>query len=378
MSFKWFDLVVMFGLLQGLVCALLLAKQKPLQLNHKLLIAILLVFGLLSFKIELHTLGLWDIADFRYFPLGIDLLIQPLLYFYVASLSQQGFALKGLKWLHFVAPFLFFVHAVWIYLLVATTSSLALKDAIANQWHYNTIKTVEDVLSVISACVYGYLCLNQVNRYQQWLQQNVSDTSYSTLNWLKTFLYLTGCLGLLLFVNILLDYTSSSPINFLRWQFFYIYLALLLYFLGIKGLTMKPLPQLAPATSSLSTKYSADQLHEATTLIVKVLKEEQPFLDPELSLQKFAAALQLSPALVSAAINTDLQKSFRSLINDYRVEAVKLNLIDPQYAHLSLLGIGLEAGFNSEASFYRIFKSTTGYSPKTYISKFTNPTTTVN
>ncbi|MEJ0105739.1 MAG: helix-turn-helix domain-containing protein [Bacteroidota bacterium] len=59
-------------------------------------------------------------------------------------------------------------------------------------------------------------------------------------------------------------------------------------------------------------------------------------------------------------------------MNEYRVDKVKQRLNDPGSARLSILGIAYECGFNSEASFYRIFKDIAGVSPKEYLSAF-NP-----
>jgi YesN/AraC family two-component response regulator len=101
--------------------------------------------------------------------------------------------------------------------------------------------------------------------------------------------------------------------------------------------------------------------------ILKALETDKVYLDPELSLQSLSAKLTLSPAVVSAVINSEWKKSFRTLINDYRVEAVKSMMQGPKVNQLSILGIAYECGFNSEASFYRIFKASVGLSPKEYL-----------
>jgi AraC-like DNA-binding protein len=93
------------------------------------------------------------------------------------------------------------------------------------------------------------------------------------------------------------------------------------------------------------------------------------YLDPELNLPILAKHISKSPAVVSSVINKELGESFRGMVNTYRVEAVKLRLQDPASRHLSILGVAYECGFNSEASFYRIFKAATGLSPKEYISE---------
>jgi len=49
------------------------------------------------------------------------------------------------------------------------------------------------------------------------------------------------------------------------------------------------------------------------------------------------------------------------------IEEVKSMLMRDDIEHMSILGIALDCGFNSEATFYRIFKKNTGISPKEYI-----------
>jgi AraC-like DNA-binding protein len=80
----------------------------------------------------------------------------------------------------------------------------------------------------------------------------------------------------------------------------------------------------------------------------------------------------MSPVAVSRVINSELKKNFRNLVNEYRVEEVKTRLNDPRSIQLSLLGIAYECGFNSEASFYRIFKNVVGVSPKEYLLRQQN------
>ena len=45
------------------------------------------------------------------------------------------------------------------------------------------------------------------------------------------------------------------------------------------------------------------------------------------------------------------------------MEEVKENLADNSKDHLTLLAIGLDAGFQSKSSFYRVFRKVTGQSP---------------
>lgn len=87
-------------------------------------------------------------------------------------------------------------------------------------------------------------------------------------------------------------------------------------------------------------------------------------LVPELSLAMLSHQLKISPKLISTTLNNELHKNFHDFINDYRVEEVKKRLIDPQYNHLTILAIAMDAGFNSKSTFNRIFTKVTGMSPK--------------
>jgi len=374
MSFKWFDLIVLFGMMQGIISCMVLIFQKVNEPHKKLLIAIILVLCILSFKIEIHTLQLWDKPSLRYFPLGIDLLIQPILFLYVRSLTKPNFEFKAKFLFHLLPPALFFTHSLLVYLAAFPTIDLQQKDMIATQWCFNQVKVVEDMLSVGSAFIYGYLCFTYIKKYQYWVHQFTSDTRYPTLNWLRNLLVVTALLGFGLFVNVMIDNAYPSRTAFFRWQFFYLYLTFLIYYLGIKSLTFKTEiiteEQLVLEQSTEKhAKYETSDLEAAKMIILSLLTEKKVFLDNELTLSKMSQQLSLSPGLASATINQLLGKTFRSLVNEYRVKEVKIRLLDPAYEHLSLLGIAFECGFNSEASFYRIFKAEVGCSPKEYLLK---------
>ena len=76
--------------------------------------------------------------------------------------------------------------------------------------------------------------------------------------------------------------------------------------------------------------------------------------------------MNLSVASLSYTINTVLKMNYRDFVNDYKISAVKEMLHNKNYQNLSMLGIATEAGFASEASFYRIFKTKVGMSPKEF------------
>ncbi len=98
------------------------------------------------------------------------------------------------------------------------------------------------------------------------------------------------------------------------------------------------------------------------------MDEGRLYLEPELTLASLSKRLQENTTQVSATINAAFGKNFNEFINGYRVEHFKKEIAKPENKHITLLGIAFDCGFNSKATFNRVFKKTEGISPKEYLS----------
>ncbi len=104
------------------------------------------------------------------------------------------------------------------------------------------------------------------------------------------------------------------------------------------------------------------------TMIKNTLLEHKMYLNPSVTIFDLSEKLASSHRSVSSVINRELNQNFVSLINELRVEEAKRILID-NVKNLTMEGIGLESGFNSRASFYRVFKARTNVTPTEYIKR---------
>jgi len=68
-------------------------------------------------------------------------------------------------------------------------------------------------------------------------------------------------------------------------------------------------------------------------------------------------------------INSLQGQNFYDFVNQYRVEEVKQLMNSPKATQMTLLGLGMEAGFKSKASFNRAFKKFTKMTPSEYKQK---------
>jgi AraC-like DNA-binding protein len=123
--------------------------------------------------------------------------------------------------------------------------------------------------------------------------------------------------------------------------------------------------------SWLSDKYDTSGLktNEKDMLgrITSFVEAEGYFLAKNASLKDLARQLNVPANYLSQVINNQTEKNFNDFINQYRIEAAKLRLLDPAYAHLDITGIGETVGFNSKSAFYTAFKKFTQKTPAAFL-----------
>ncbi len=114
---------------------------------------------------------------------------------------------------------------------------------------------------------------------------------------------------------------------------------------------------------ALMTTESAERTKKE---LVRLLQEERLYRDEGLTLPSLAERLSISSHQLSWILNEELQLSFHSLINNYRIEEAKSRLSDPSFDKTPILQIALDAGFNTKASFNKTFKENTGMTPSQF------------
>ena len=101
----------------------------------------------------------------------------------------------------------------------------------------------------------------------------------------------------------------------------------------------------------------------------ELMSDAKPYLNPKISREALAREIDLSPKTISSILNQHHGLNFNDFINSYRVEEVKLQLRSPKRRTHTITSIALDAGFNSQATFQRVFKSNVGMSPKEYMAQ---------
>lgn len=119
----------------------------------------------------------------------------------------------------------------------------------------------------------------------------------------------------------------------------------------------------APAES----KASKDET-EFILNLVRYMEVHKPYVEHELTIADLSARLSVSADYLSSIINGRLGKNFFELVNGYRIAEFKRICAQKDHRRYTLSAIASECGFNSRATFNRVFKNSEGISPSEYLA----------
>jgi AraC-like DNA-binding protein len=308
---------------------------------------------------------LWN--ELFFFPYEIGFIIGPLIYFYLKSQLNVDFQFTRRDFWHFV-PYL-------CYLTIHLVVFLQGED-FARQWSDTfyfpyQMSNGEMFLSLFSNLIYLYWSFRLYQHYHQWIPSQFSNPEEVAFGWYRHFIIaffvaivITWIINLTAWLGVEYSYTD------IWWNKFFV--GILIYYLSIKGysqpqskrLVFKETEVVNQPQDTNSEGLSVTDLDQWKASVLKAMTQEKAYLDPDLSLSDLAGRLSTYTSLLSGVINRGFGKSFNDFVNEYRVNEFLQRVNDPANAHLTLLGIAYDCGFNSKATFNRVVKKMTGKAPK--------------
>ena len=106
---------------------------------------------------------------------------------------------------------------------------------------------------------------------------------------------------------------------------------------------------------------------------IQRLEEKKYFLKQDCTLHNMSKKLKTNTSYLSKIINSHLNKSFSTYINELRINYAILELKNNKRLRAySVKGIAQEMGYKNADSFSKYFKAATGITPSVYINKIKN------
>jgi len=295
-----------------------------------------------------------------FFPFNSELLIPPLIYFHAHALMTK----EPLGWRKFlllpgILALLYYLSA---YLFLGDYEN---KWAFTRELHSPIIEPILISVTLIMALTCLWLTISLIRHYRSFLRQTESaarDFDPVWLIWGFGLLALAGMiwfsLGLISLINPDISYRAAYPFQ----------LAVMMIFaaLGFSAISRinETFPKIAAADDGISAPSPSERDWKADgqTLTQSVLSNRW-FLEPQLSIRDVASRMGTNETYVSRALNLGIGKTFNRFINELRVEHAKALI---QSRNDNFLTIAMDSGFNSKATFNRVFRDIAGETPSTF------------
>lgn len=368
LNFSIYSIPLIMGFLHSNLFAALLFFRGWSQnrLSDFLLGLLLVCTALLIMPYMLGFMGvevMWN--ELLFFPIDPGLLIGPVVYFYLVSQTNNDFRFQRKDAWHLL-PFAIYLA---YHLAVFFQGKSFVHYWMANV-HLPYLGAVFDIATLISNYLYLYLAIRHYREYRKWIETVYSNTQEIKLSWYRNFLFMASFGVTVAWIfNAVQDFGSGLSYTQSWWE--YLFIVLIIYIISIQGYNQTQTVYIyfkANNNPSSAQLLDEEEVESWKRRIQQLLEEKQLYLQPELTLRQIATELKAPSSTISQAINAGFGKNFNTFINEYRIEAFKKEAKDPANQHLSLLAIAMDCGFNSKATFNRVFKNAMGISPSKYLN----------
>ncbi|CAM1373153.1 putative Transcriptional regulator, AraC family [Tenacibaculum litopenaei] len=215
--------------------------------------------------------------------------------------------------------------------------------------------------------------------YERKLKQQYTSLTDRDLRWYRTWVR-----GLIIFVLV-----DMSAVPLLLWkdsvlltvQLNLLFFVGLIWWLCYWGIHQPAIFLVSDAEEESSPRVSntavvpeiGKELNKEDTelraALERLFAKENIYLRQDLSLDILAAHMGVSNKKISQLLNEGLDTSFYDYVNTYRIAHFKQRLQAGEAQQLTLLALAFDSGFNSKATFNRVFKQREGVTPLQYKKK---------
>jgi len=372
--------LLIIGVFEGLFLAALLFSKKKGTVSDTILGCFFMVFALnifLSFIEAYNRRNGFPYPAFILTAAPLLLLHGPILWLYTKSLTDQYFKLKPIYLINLL-PFLAMIvqHTLSIYSMPTTQRIEFIQtEAFKHTFSYPFFI----ILISLSSIFYFLLGIRLIKDFKLKIEEYFSQVKGIDLNWLILILRSWLILSILINSFFVTDlFIPIAPFGMMQLLSFII-ASVYVVFIGFYGLRQENLfltksidlnlEKVITNTIDYHSKPLKDEEKVFIQQLLKHMEEKKPFLQPEITIKMLSEEINVSPEYLSETINNSLNKNFFDFINYYRIEEFKSQCKNEKNKHLSILGLASECGFNSKATFNRVFKKITGLTPSEYIEK---------
>lgn len=352
----------------------LLTVETKSKLKNKLFATLLLLsaFDLSGFFSENYFN---NTLSFEVFRMTTSLLIMPVFYLYVKSVCYSDFKLKQ-EDLVLIIPFAF-ANLILIprFYFANTEESVYVFE------HFRQMSEIQFfyILVELQYIFYIVLIFKILKTYKETYLENFTNSDNSSYKWLFQMTVLFLMAHSVVFFKSLIRYTDYQALLngsnviigivalFISCWFVIKALNNPELFKGVDSIMLLVNDELNKKVilvdEDVSKNFKSPEIISQMELVKKYVLENEPYLEPSLTIQELSKQVGVSVRDLSILINHHMDKHFFDFINEYRIEKAKEILKDVSKSKVTILEILYEVGFNSKSSFNTAFKKHTNQTP---------------
>lgn len=389
------QVLLFVGSIQGFLISIFLFSIRTNKIANRILGIVTMIWGLVLMIFALKDQGLY--IKFPHLLWVFDqtlFLLFPLLYLHVKYLLTRLQKFRILDILHFI-PFILSIIVHFKFFLLPAEMKYEMMQHPSRI--FILIEMISNEVLAVQGVIYSIMSLRMIWSYKKKIRNYESTIEKAIIKVLNIGISLnliSWCIGI---IGIHLEYLNVY-IGFDFFAYTYLVLVIVIYVISYavfkspeifkideseirERRILRPVPG-ADSTDQETSKFRKEEtetyidtneneelaINDLNEKLIKYMLEEKPYLNPELTLPELATNLEFSRNQLSGIINQVHKKNFYEFVNEYRVDEVKRLMNDPANKHLKMISLAYDAGFNSKASFYRIFKQLTKMTPSEYFS----------
>jgi AraC-like DNA-binding protein len=366
-NFNIFNLLIISGVLNGFIFSTIVLVRKKIKNNNFLAYTVLFLSlsNLQYFIIDANLARIYSVFNHLFIPW--QWLIVPMFYIYVGKTINRSL-INFKTSLYLLAPF-FLVLAIQTYLVFYKSYINELYDMPS---HFQRgIYVYIELFSFVFNIAIIFLTYKNLKSYER-MSGNYRELKADT-KWLKELIFIGLFICLCWFIALMFIIIYDLEKSYIFYPL-WIAISTLVYWMGYIGIGKAQLLEeriaLREQRKSEIIKVVAHKKSATVDVfntIQATIESHKLYLNPDLSIESLATELQLNAILLSESINRNTKNNFNDYINSFRIAEAKKMLKNPDFSHYTIVTIGLEAGFNSKASFYRAFKKFEGTTPSIYL-----------
>ncbi|MFT3827617.1 MAG: helix-turn-helix domain-containing protein [Chitinophagaceae bacterium] len=357
----------------SLLFTLFLFTVKSTKKLSNILLALFIFFNAVdisSWFLDRHLLPWLDLLMFKH---SLGWLINPLFYLYALSICYADFKLRPKHLLHLI-PFLL---ANLVLLFEFYTVDHPAKLVFLEHYSEHPEIIFMNIAGHLQFVFYIAAVFLLLSRYRKIYLENYTDAGSITYRWLFQLTTVITIVHSIVLIKDIINqvYTTSAfenaqlivGINAMLVVCWFVMKALYNpeLFRSVDS-AIQPVENIIAETVPPVTDEAyatGDTQDERIEQLKSYMVQQEPFLDPALTIQQLAAGMKMPVRDLSVLINHQLGQHFFDFVNEYRIRKAMALLKDPQKNDLTIQEIFYEVGFNSKSSFNTAFKKHAGVTP---------------